>query len=288
MVEQKNGAVVRRIVGYRRTVGLEAAATLGRLYGSVRLFVNFFQPSFKLAGKVRDGAKVTKRYHAPATPYQRLMADPRTSEEVQRRVGALHATLDPVRLLSEIRLAQQQLVEIADRPVTGEATASSAPTLAQFLLGLRTSWQEGEVRPTAKPKKRAAPYCRHVLDPLEAVSAQVRGWFEAEPWRTARELLERLQGEHGSVKNLGQPACLSRADWPPNTPARGVAPQVFDTPVCLLLNMPAFAGRTTKPLGCRAGAGWRRRPACCGAALPASSSPCAAAAECGGGGPGSA
>ena len=28
-VEQKNGAVVRRIVGYRRFVGLEAAAALG-------------------------------------------------------------------------------------------------------------------------------------------------------------------------------------------------------------------------------------------------------------------
>jgi transposase len=31
-VEQKNGVVVRRIVGYRRYMGLEAAATLGRLY----------------------------------------------------------------------------------------------------------------------------------------------------------------------------------------------------------------------------------------------------------------
>ena len=37
-VEQKNGAVVRRIVGYRRFVGLEAAAALGRLYMSVRLY----------------------------------------------------------------------------------------------------------------------------------------------------------------------------------------------------------------------------------------------------------
>ena len=52
-VEQKNGAVVRRIVGYRRYVGLEAAAALGRLYRSVRLYVNFFQPSFKLASKAR-------------------------------------------------------------------------------------------------------------------------------------------------------------------------------------------------------------------------------------------
>ena len=79
-VEQKNGAVVRRIVGYRRYAGLEAAATLGRLYLSVRLFVNFFQPSFKLAEKVRNGAKVTKHYHPPATPYQRLLEDPRTSD----------------------------------------------------------------------------------------------------------------------------------------------------------------------------------------------------------------
>ncbi len=209
-VEQKNGAVVRRIAGYRRYVGLEAAATLGRLYVSVRLFVNFFQPSFKLAEKVRDGAKVTKRYHSPATPYQRLLADPRTSDEVRSRVSALHATLDPVRLLSEIRLAQRQLVEIADRPVTGEATAPSAPTLAQFLLGLRTSWQEGEVRPTSKPKKKVVHYRRRCPDPFEAVAAQTREWFEAEPWRTSRELLERLQGEHPGVYPDGQLRTLQR------------------------------------------------------------------------------
>src|SRR5947207_4495341 len=47
-VEQKNGAVVRRAIGYRRFEGLEAAARLARLYGAMRLVVNFFQPSFKL------------------------------------------------------------------------------------------------------------------------------------------------------------------------------------------------------------------------------------------------
>ena len=48
-VEQKNGAIVRRIVGYRRFEGLEAAAALARPYATTQLFVNFFQPSFKLA-----------------------------------------------------------------------------------------------------------------------------------------------------------------------------------------------------------------------------------------------
>jgi len=56
-VEQKNGAVVRRMVGYRRYVGLEAATVLARLYKSVRLYVNHFQPSFKLANKKREGAR---------------------------------------------------------------------------------------------------------------------------------------------------------------------------------------------------------------------------------------
>ncbi|MDQ0564413.1 hypothetical protein QO004_006232 [Rhizobium mesoamericanum] len=66
-VEQKNGAVVRRMVGYRRFEGLEAAALLAKLYRSARLFVNFFQPSSKLIAKQRDGARVRKTYSPPAT-----------------------------------------------------------------------------------------------------------------------------------------------------------------------------------------------------------------------------
>jgi hypothetical protein len=198
-VEQKNSVVLRRIVGYRRYVGLDAAATLGRLYMSVRLYVNFFQPSFKLASKTRDGARVTKRYYPPATPYQRLLADPRTSETVRACVSAVQASLDPVRLLSEIRVAQKQLVEIADRPATGEAAVVNAPTLAQFLEGLRTSWQEGEVRPTSKRKATVSKHRRRCADPFLTVTTQMREWFEAEPWRTSRELLARLQLQQPDV-----------------------------------------------------------------------------------------
>src|SRR5271166_5814449 len=153
-VEQKNGAVVRRTIGYRRFEGLEAAAALARLYAAMRLFVNFFQPSFKLASKARDGALVRKRYHPPATPCQRLMADPRTSEEVRHRVQELRSMLDPVRLLKEIRAIQQQLVDIADRLALGETAKPTSPTLEEFLSGLRTAWREGEVRPTSVAKAK--------------------------------------------------------------------------------------------------------------------------------------
>ncbi len=208
-VEQKNGAVVRHTVGYRRYEGLDAAAPLARLYSSLRLFVNFSQPSYKLASKTRGGAKVTKTYHPPATPYQRLLADARTGDGVRLRVTAMHATLDPVALLRTIRAAQQELVEIADRPATFEATPPTAPTMEQFLVGLRTAWQDGEVRPTSKAKEKARRGRRRP-DPFVTVTALMRQWFEAEPWRTSRELFERLQADQPGAFPDGQLRTLQR------------------------------------------------------------------------------
>ena len=191
-VEQKNGAVVRHMVGYRRLEGPDAVDVLSRLYATARLFVNFFQPSFKLASKMRDGARVHKRYHAPATPFQRLLADPRTSQDIRDAVNAQFETLDPILLLRDMRRAQQRLVDLADKV---GAMPEDAPTIDDFLSGLRTAWKEGEVRPTAKPAEKPKRGRRRP-DPLVDVTDQLRDWFDAEPWRTSRQLLERLQAEH--------------------------------------------------------------------------------------------
>ena len=95
-VEQKNGAVVRRLVGYARFDGVETAHVMARLYAAARLHVNFFQPSFKLKEKRREGAKVIKRYHAPATPYERALAHPKLSKAIKRRLRETYRSLDPV------------------------------------------------------------------------------------------------------------------------------------------------------------------------------------------------
>src|SRR5262249_43305977 len=52
-VEQKNGNIVRRFVGYDRYEGQDAWACLLSLYRVLRLYVNFFQPSMKLVKKER-------------------------------------------------------------------------------------------------------------------------------------------------------------------------------------------------------------------------------------------
>jgi hypothetical protein len=64
-VEQKNGAIVRRLVGYGRFEGVQSAQALARLYAAARLHTNLLQPSFKLKTKTRIGARVIKRYHDP-------------------------------------------------------------------------------------------------------------------------------------------------------------------------------------------------------------------------------
>jgi hypothetical protein len=105
-VEQKNGAIVCKLIGYGRLEGFTATAALRRVYEASRLYTNFFQPSFKLKSKYREGARVHKQYELPETPYRRLLAredvPPKTKEMLQQQMESL----DPVLLLKHIRDAQ--------------------------------------------------------------------------------------------------------------------------------------------------------------------------------------
>src|SRR6185437_12859181 len=154
-IEQKNGAVVRKLLGYRRFEGIAAAQALGRLYGASRLFVNFFQPSFKLAEKHRQGARVTKRYHPPQTPCDRLLLDEAVTDDNKIKLRALSETLDPLQLLEEVRAMQSHLMVLADggKP---QVSGSPEPDLSSVLASLSSAWRSGEVRPThsaeAKPR----------------------------------------------------------------------------------------------------------------------------------------
>src|ERR1700726_1096385 len=114
-VEQKNGAVVRRLMGYGRFDGVETGRMMARLYAAARLYVNFFQPSFKLKEKRREGAKVIKRYHPPSTPCARALAHPKLPAAVKQRLREQYRTLDPVALLAEIRAVQEELGNRVDR-----------------------------------------------------------------------------------------------------------------------------------------------------------------------------
>jgi hypothetical protein len=133
-VEQKNGNVVRRLVGYDRYSSKSAYQCLDRVYNLVRLYVNFFQPTMKLRSKARRGAKVHKVYETAQTPYQRLLKLGALSENSRAKLAAIYQGLNPVKLLKQINDNLEQLWRLAERPQklgnhNYEATRRSSVTL---------------------------------------------------------------------------------------------------------------------------------------------------------------
>src|ERR1700742_2072312 len=186
-VEQKNGAVVRRLVGYGRFDGVETARVMGRLYAAARLYVNFFQPSFKLKEKRREGARVIKRYHAPLTPYQRALVHPKVTAAVKRRLRDQYRSLDPVGLLAEIRATQDELGNRVDRRA-GQArgpqpayTSILPATAAKFAKTLGKNATVGGPRATHRRTRR--PYRTRVRMPskLDPHIAVIEGWLAEQP-----------------------------------------------------------------------------------------------------------
>jgi len=115
-VEQKNWTAVRQNVGYDRYEGQAACAALNALYEPLRLYLNFFQPVMVLVEKIRDGAKITKRYDVARTPYQRVLAAPDVPEAAKERLRQLYPTLNPAALLRQIQTRQEALWKLAIRP----------------------------------------------------------------------------------------------------------------------------------------------------------------------------
>jgi len=118
-VEQKNWTAVRQNVGYDRYEGPAACAALNALYEPLRLYLNFFQPVMVLVEKIRDGAKVTKRYDVAQTPYQRILAAPEVPEAAKERLRKLYPTLNPAALLRQIQTRQEALWKLAIQPSSG-------------------------------------------------------------------------------------------------------------------------------------------------------------------------
>jgi hypothetical protein len=77
-IEQKNGAIVRKLLGYRRFEGLAAARAITRLYGASRLLTSSsprsnLPPSIGMAPRLRNAIIHRKR---PASGFFRQTASP--------------------------------------------------------------------------------------------------------------------------------------------------------------------------------------------------------------------
>lgn len=108
-IEQKNWSLVRRHIGYGRYEGKAALVLLNEYYKLLRLHVNFFQPSTKLIEKQRNGAKVTKRYDKPQTPYKRVLTDTHIPDTVKEELLQAFQEINPVQLMRDMRRVKNEL-----------------------------------------------------------------------------------------------------------------------------------------------------------------------------------
>lgn len=101
-IEQQNYSIVRRFVGYKRLDSEEQLEKVNKIYELLSDYQNFFQPVMRLKTKVRDGAKVTRKYGTPLTAYQRVLKRRDIPKETKNKLRKRYKKLNPKKLLFEI------------------------------------------------------------------------------------------------------------------------------------------------------------------------------------------
>lgn len=109
LVEQKNGRVVRRGVGYRRFDTYTELCILNELYELIAQYHNFFQPVMKLVEKERIGSKVKRTFAKPQTPYQMILKSRAMHKETKQILKAHYALLNPAELKRQIDRKRDEL-----------------------------------------------------------------------------------------------------------------------------------------------------------------------------------
>lgn len=114
-IEERNGHVVRKYLGYVRFDNPLVVPLINELYDVLALYLNHFQVVRRTTTKTRVGAKYVRVYEKqPLTPYTRMLAHPGVSIENKESLRRIHATINPLvlkekidRLLIEIYKIQQ-------------------------------------------------------------------------------------------------------------------------------------------------------------------------------------
>jgi hypothetical protein len=114
-VEQKNGDVVRKTVGYARFEGQNAVNALAEVYRYLNPLLNYFYPTLRLAAKEKlPSGRYKKIYEKePKPPYQRLLESPDISDERKYELNRRKNVLNPVKLKHALDEARDRLLKLS-------------------------------------------------------------------------------------------------------------------------------------------------------------------------------
>jgi hypothetical protein len=112
-VEQKNWHIIRQVVGYHRYDSAGELELLNKIWQQQRLLTNHFAPQQKLISKERSGAKISKKYDKPATPYQRVLTDVDTVlATTKRQLTQENRALNPAAIQRQIQAITDELLTL--------------------------------------------------------------------------------------------------------------------------------------------------------------------------------
>ena len=131
-VEQRNGATVRKQIGYLRHCGDKGVAALQDVYSHYDNLFNFFYPGRKVVSKERVGSKIKKTYDQPQSPFDRVMASSDTPEEIKQRLKSLKKRIS---LMSEMKKMQTALDRLPSFAEPVPEFVSRAGGLKPLLFG---------------------------------------------------------------------------------------------------------------------------------------------------------
>lgn len=133
-VEQKNGSLVRSLLGYDRFDDPGCIDDLNEILTLHSAWTNLFRPCMKLISKTRDGRRYHKKYDKPATPAQRLMNSDHATAEVRKAIEIMRESYDCYSLKS---LVQEKLQDFFRRYVDGEKVKTDDPVASPPTSPLR-------------------------------------------------------------------------------------------------------------------------------------------------------
>ena len=114
-VEQKNGDIVRKTVGYDRFEGEKAAQALAEVYRYLNPLLNYYYPTIRLIAKEKlPSGRYKKIYEKnPQPPYQRLLASPLISDECKDELRRRAALFNPIELKRKMDEARERLLKLS-------------------------------------------------------------------------------------------------------------------------------------------------------------------------------
>lgn len=101
-VEQKNGHVLRRFMGYSRLDNPDLIDLINEMYDQLELYLNHFVPSRKCLEKVRIGSKYKRKYDRAKPAYRRVLEHQPVDRSVKDKLKQEHEQLNPLILKRKI------------------------------------------------------------------------------------------------------------------------------------------------------------------------------------------